>query len=132
MRNRRRNVKASTLRHRRSIEASSLGNFTNDDFKRLMQRISDTIVEDYDHDGDIDDSIRSALMEQIDSECTYYKDCFNIIWGSDVTDWSNADYNITSIVELAAWILESEFYDEGYYSDVYERITNGDNGSDYE
>ena len=124
-------VKCST-RRKRPIKASSLGNFTNDDFKRLMEQICDNIVEDYTHDGDIDESIREALEYEIETECTYYADCFNILWGSDVTDWSDADYNITSITQLAAWIIESEFYNEGYYDDVYERITNDDEDGDYE
>lgn len=126
-----RNNASSRLR-KRPIKASSLGNFTNDDFKRMMEQICDNIVEDYTHDGDIDESIREALDYEIETECTYYADCFNIIWGSDVTDWSDADRNISSIVELAAWIIESEFYNEGYYNDVYERITNGDEDDDYE
>lgn len=126
-----RNNASSRLR-KRPIKASSLGNFTNDDFKRLMEQICDNIVNEYDFDGDPGDAIYDALWEQIDSECTYYADCFNIIWGSDVTDWSDADRNISSIVELAAWIIESEFYNEGYYDDVYERITNGDEDDDYE
>jgi hypothetical protein len=121
------------IRATRAINASSLGNFTNDDFKRLMEQICDNIVEDYDYDGDPSDDIHDALMEQIDSECTYYADCFNIIWGSDVTDWSDADREITSITGLAAWIIESEFYNEGYYDDVYDRITNGvDEDEEYE
>ena len=115
---------ARNIRATMAITASSLGNFTDDDFRRLMEQICDNIVEDYDYDGDPSDDINTALMEQIDSECIYYKDCFNIIWGSNTTDWSDADREITSITELAAWIIESEFYNEGYYDDVYDRITN--------
>ena len=116
-----RNVRASKMIRARKIMANAVGNFTNDDFNRLMDEIANNIVDDYDHTGDIDDSIHDALNNEIDRACTYYADCFNIIWGSDTTEWSNADYKITSIVELACWIVETTFYDE-YYDGVYERI----------
>ncbi len=112
---------------KRKVMAAALGDFTSDDFRRMMEQICDNIVEDYDHDGEyVDDSIREALNEEIERECMYYSDCINIIWGSHTTKWDDADYPITSLVSLAAWIIESEFYQGGYYDDVYERLTGQD------
>ena len=112
---------------KRKVMATSLGNFTSDDFRRMMEEIADEIVSEWDPaNGDVDDFIYSMLNDAIDRECTYYSDCFNIIWASNVTDWSDADYPITTITSLAAWIIESEFYQEGYYDDVYERLTGED------
>lgn len=112
---------------KRKVMAAALGDFTHDDFRRMMEEIADEIVSEWDPaNGDVDDFIYSMLNDAIDRECTYYADCFNIICGSDVTDWSDADHQITTIPALAAWIIESEFYQEGYYDDVYERLTGED------
>lgn len=118
---------AKRINAKRKVMAAALGNFTSDDFRRMMEEIADEIVSEWDPaNGDVDDFIHSMLDDAIERECTYYADCFNIIWGSDVTDWSDADYPITTISGLAAWIIESEFYQEGYYDDVYERLTGDD------
>ena len=118
---------------KRKVTAATLVDFTSDDFRRMLEGICDDIVSEWDPaNGDVDDFIHSMLNDAIDRECTYYADCFNIIWASNVTDWSDADYQITTITSLAAWIIESEFYQEGYYDDVYERLTGGEDDEDEE
>ena len=119
-------VESSTKTAKRKVMAAALGEFYDSDFKRMMEQIVDNIVDEWDHEGDPDDFISTQLGYEIDTECTYYSDCINIIWASHTTDWSDADYQISSLGQLAAWIIEREFYDEGYYDDALERMTGED------
>lgn len=112
---------------KRKVMANTLGDFTDMDFKRMMEQIVDNIVSEWDPDGsDPDDFIRETLDYEIERECTYYSDCINIIWASHTTDWSDADYEISSLGSLAGWIIEREFYNEGYYDDALERMSGAD------
>lgn len=111
---------------KRKVMAAALGEFYDSDFKRMMEQIVDNIVDEWDHDGDPDDFISTQLGYEIESECTYYSDCINIIWASHTTDWSDADYPISTLGSLAGWIIEREFYQEGYYDDALERMTGED------
>lgn len=118
---------AKQINAKRKVFANAIGDFDSYDFERLMKKIADDIVAEYSPGtGDIDDFIREQLDYEIESECTYYADCINIIWGSHTTKWDDADYQISSLVALAGWIIEREFYQEGYYDDVYERLTGDD------
>lgn len=120
-------IKASNRCAKRKVMAARLGDFTDMDFKRMMEGIVENIVADWDPaNGDPDDFIRTQLDYEIERECTYYSDCINIIWGSNTTDWSDADYPISSLGSLAGWIIEREFYQEGYYDDALERMTGED------
>jgi hypothetical protein len=106
------------------VMASFQTDFTGDDLRRKLDELADEMVDEYDG-GDIDDYIHRYLNDFIDRECKYYADCIKIIWASDITDWSDADTEITSLAGLAGWILETKFYDDNY-NDVYERLTEGD------
>lgn len=119
-------VTASRISRRRPIKAASFQtDYTSDDFRRDLEGLCDDMVDEYDG-GDVDDFIRTQLDYYIESKCTYYADCIKIIWASDVTDWSDADYEITSLGSLAGWIIESEFYQGGYYDDVLSRLSSED------
>ena len=112
---------------KRKVMAAALGEFYDSDFKRMMEQIVDNIVSEWDPDSsDPDDFIREQLDYEIERECTYYSDCINIIWASHTTDWSDADYPISSLGALAGWIIEREFYNEGYYDDALERMNGAD------
>ena len=117
---------------RRVMASSFQTDYTSDDFRRDLEQLCNDIVDEYDGEEDIDDFIRQQLDYFIESECTYYADCIKIIWASNVTDWSDADYEITSLGALAGWIIESEFYQEGYYDDVMERLSGSAKSEDDE
>ena len=125
--------KGMSKKHRIMARTSSFqSDYTSDDFRRDLEQLCNDIVDEYDGEEDIDDFIRQQLDYFIERECTYYADCIKIIWASDVTDWSDADYEITSLGALAGWIIESEFYQEGYYDDVMERLSGGSDESEDE
>jgi hypothetical protein len=94
------------------------------DFTNLMKEISQNIIDEL-TDGrkisDVDDAIREQLDYEIDRACTYYADCLNIIAGARMFDWKDADYSLTTVGEVAAYAIETAFYDE-YFDDVRDAI----------
>lgn len=89
-------------------------------FDELMRKIADNITDEVsvDSNDDLDEAIREQLDYEIERACTYYSDCLNIILWSHMFDWSDADYNMTTIEQVAAYAIKTEFY-ENYYDAVY-------------
>jgi hypothetical protein len=51
--------------------------------------------------GATHDELQDQLMSDIDSECIYYADCFDIIKTLGFTDWSEAQFEVNNVTQAA-------------------------------
>lgn len=75
-------------------------------------------IKDYIDADTTDDQILTYITEEIDRAIIYYADQFKIAWALDLTSWEDADYEITSMSQLAAWGLEDYMYNRGGYNEL--------------
>lgn len=60
-------------------------------------------LKDYirnDRDTTVDD-LQEQLHHDIDNDCIYYANCFDIIKGLHFTDFTNTDFEITNVCQAA-------------------------------
>lgn len=72
------------------------------------------VLLEYAQDGVTYDELHDHLMSDIDTACTYYTDCFDIIKALRFTDWSEAEFevkNVTQAAYCAIYELASEEID---------------------
>ena len=66
---------------------------------------------------DLEDSIKIESPEdvwefvshEIDRECIYYSDCFDIVKALNVTDWSDNEFGEITSIQHLAWVSLYEF-----------------------
>lgn len=81
----------------------------------------DSFIEDIKYDirsDSSDEEINDLIRDAIDNAVIYYSDQFKIAWALNLTSWEDADYDITSMGQLAAWGLEDAMYNGGGYSEL--------------
>jgi hypothetical protein len=64
--------------------------------------------------GATSDELHEQLMSDIDSDCIYYANCFDIIKVLGFTDWSEAEFevkNVTQAAYCALYELSNEYID---------------------
>ena len=47
------------------------------------------------------DELHDQLMSDIDSDCIYYTNCFDIIKALRFTDWSKAEFEVNNVAQAA-------------------------------
>ena len=47
------------------------------------------------------DELQDQLMSDIDSDCIYYTNCFDIIKALGFTDWSKAEFEVNNVSQAA-------------------------------
>lgn len=65
-----------------------------------IQEERDILLE-YAKDGATYDELHDQLMSDIDTDCIYYTNCFDIIKALGFTDWSEAEFEVKNIVQAA-------------------------------
>lgn len=65
-----------------------------------IQEERDTLLE-YAKDGATHDELHDQLMSDIDTDCIYYTDCFDIIKALGFTDWSEAEFEVKNVAQAA-------------------------------
>ena len=65
-----------------------------------IQEERDILLE-YAKDGATHDELQDQLMSDIDTDCIYYTDCFDIIKALGFTDWSDAEFEVKNIAQAA-------------------------------
>ena len=62
----------------------------------FLEDLKDTINQEHPSDA------WDIIHQEIDRECTYYADCFEIVRALHITDWKDNEFGeITSITQLA-------------------------------
>ena len=56
---------------------------------------------EYAQDGATYDELHDQLMSDIDTDCIYYTNCFDIIKALGFTDWSEADFEVKNVAQAA-------------------------------
>lgn len=82
-----------------------------DELRGLLSNAIETeeITEDY--------QIDEYITEEIDRQCIYYADCFDIIKSCGFTDWSTSDYEIKCVSSAAYAALRELVAEEIDYTD---------------
>ena len=65
-----------------------------------IQEERDTLLE-YAKEGATHDELQDQLMSDIDTDCIYYTDCFDIIKALGFTDWSEAEFEVKNVAQAA-------------------------------
>lgn len=71
---------------------------------------------------ELPDDINEFINEQIDNECIYYADCFDILKELHHTDWSRADIVVTNVSQAAYMALYELVYSELDISGLEEKV----------
>lgn len=65
-----------------------------------IQEERDILLE-YAKDGATHDELHDQLMSDIDTDCIYYTNCFDIIKTLGFTDWSKAEFEVKNVAQAA-------------------------------
>ena len=65
-----------------------------------IQEERDILLE-YAKDGATYDELHDQLMSDIDTDCIYYTNCFDIIKALGFTDWSEAEFEVKNVTQAA-------------------------------
>ena len=80
-------------------------------------------IDDMKHDitADMrDEDIEELVWQTIDNAVIYYSDCFKIMQELQITDWRDADGDITCIADVAVYGLELWMYTDGGIRELYD------------
>jgi hypothetical protein len=72
-----------------------------------------------DHDATIDD-LQEQLHYDIDNDCIYYVNCFDIIKGLNFTDFTSTDFEVTNVSEAAFAALYEYAYENLDFVNILE------------
>jgi len=77
--------------------------FNENDF---LLELEDTITLEQPED------VLALIHQEIDRECTYYSDCFDIVKALNFTSWENNDFGDITNIQKAAFVALYEWVQE--------------------
>jgi hypothetical protein len=71
------------------------------------------------------DELQDQLMSDIDTDCIYYTNCFDIIKALGFTDWSEAEFEVKNVTQAAYCALYELACEEIDIDAILEEAGNG-------